>query len=143
MRAVEQTQVGGDVGNCFEAAIASILELPIDVLPAAEPGNDSDAWVAYVDELRDWLGERGLDLFGIDLSPAVRLRDFDVAPRGFWIAGIPTPAAGWNHALVCLGKTVVHDPYPRRMRAQPVPAYLSDPTVATVWIVLRRNPAAE
>lgn len=80
-------------GNCFEACIASILELPLSAVPDRAALVDADAWADRVsriraergeagvldltlpdeyelgeDALRRWLGDRGLHWLDLDLS---------------------------------------------------------------------------
>lgn len=92
---VRQTRYAVEtLGNCFEACIASILELPLSAVPDRAALVDHDAWADRVsriraekgergvldltlpdeydqgeDVLRRWLGDRGLHWLDLDLDP--------------------------------------------------------------------------
>lgn len=61
-------------GNCFNACIASILELPLREVAAIHPKFDGDYWGAW----EDWFAERGLFMNHRGLR--------DAPPRGYAIA---------------------------------------------------------
>jgi hypothetical protein len=88
-------------GDCMSAAIASILELPLDeVLDTAEiEGGPAEQWSA----IEFWLAERG---YVLDWrKPA----DF----TGLWTIGSgPSPRGDFYHAVVCYEGKVMHDPHP-------------------------------
>jgi hypothetical protein len=96
-------------GNCFNACIASIMELPLAQVAQIHP-KDKHYWGPW----RAWFAERGLCLENHPVK--------DMPPRGYSIAsGKSTrtyPAdhakAGEriSHACVAFDGIVVHDPYP-------------------------------
>lgn len=106
----DQTKFGSVQGDCYRAALASILEVPIDKLPA------DLGWRAMFrpKELRDLL--RGYDL---DVARIVWNRPEDFprpwpGPPGAWhLLGGPSPREGL-HATVGRDGMLVHDPHPDR-----------------------------
>lgn len=98
---VDQDRFGPGVGNCFSAAVASILELPLTDVPFFMTGDD---W--YVG-FQAWLLARGLVA---DYYPAYRER-----PDGYAIlSGLSPRYEGVYHSVVALDGVLVHDPHPSR-----------------------------
>lgn len=98
MKRVEQTRTGAD-GNCLNACIASILELPLDDVP--EFGDD------WLTELNDFLRSRGLSYKRIPID--------GVKPSGYGTIEGVSPRGGL-HACVALDGELVWDPHPISMR---------------------------
>lgn len=98
MKKVEQTRTGAD-GNCLNACIASILELPLDDVP--EFGDD------WLTELNDFLRSRGLSYRRIPVDGA--------KPSGYGTIEGVSPRGGL-HACVALDGELVWDPHPISMR---------------------------
>lgn len=103
--------VGNDgQGNCFNACIASILELPLREVARIHP-RDEPYWGAW----KSWLAGRGLALN--KHSPARPPKGYSIAsgrstrryPEGHAKAG-----ENIHHAVVCFDGEVVHDPFPAR-----------------------------
>jgi len=100
--------------GCFQAAVASVLELPLsDVPDFCAPGwNGRNWWGGFL----DWCKDRGL--FAIEF----RLREsepcFAELPDGaICILSGPSPR-GLNHSVVAITRSnrfeIVHDPHPSR-----------------------------
>lgn len=96
MKPVMQT-VFGENGNCMQACIASLLELPLEEVPH-------------------------FPIHGQFLALERYLRQFDIQPVGFPVAtirpygvyyiGTGMSKRGRRHAVVCKNLLVVHDPHP-------------------------------
>ena len=100
MRPVDQTAYGLHDGNCFNACVASILEVPI----AHVPRFSGTRWFA---QFSQWLADRQL--------AASFAKRGSYGPPGYSIAGGPSLRfAGRMHACVALDGIVVHDPHPSR-----------------------------
>lgn len=105
-------------GNCFNACIASILELPLREVAQIHPKFEGDYWGAW----EDWCAERGLFMTH---------RGTREPPRGYAIAngrsgriypeGHKSAGERIHHACVAFDGVVVHDPFP-------VPGEFSDVT---------------
>lgn len=97
MKPVMQTKFK-DNGNCFPAALASILEIPLEEVP--EPQHDNPRWLG---PYRRWLNKR----FGLSLEW------FEAADRrkpfGYSIASLET-GEEYGHAVVFFNGKPVHDP---------------------------------
>jgi hypothetical protein len=108
---VDQDRFGfpGDteLGNCFTACVASLLEMPLADVPlfVAE-----DEWWDY---FKRWLRERGWYPLMFETKP-----DASDAPEGLYIAGGQSPRRPDDpcalHAVIARGAKVVHDPHPSR-----------------------------
>jgi len=117
-----QTRFGGldkptnEQGNCFQACIASILEIPLkeafDCTPygPSEKGTpvEKDSW--YVD-FNKWLAERGLASIYLECSrvvPAV------TQILGYHLAEVKSTTLknGESHCVVIHNGNLVHDPNP-------------------------------
>ncbi|HEV8448563.1 MAG TPA: hypothetical protein VGQ44_17155 [Gemmatimonadaceae bacterium] len=111
MKPVTQTHVGvgNPRANCLMAAIASIVECPIDSLPDV-----------YDHE------QRGLDWFGVlrdalaphRLVPVIYDQNSKlfppIAPKGYHVACGTSPRQDEQHAVVALDGEIVFDPHPSR-----------------------------
>lgn len=108
MTPVDQTIVhdpeSGAIGNCMQAAIASILDLPLDDVPHfaqlyEDPKECGDALFAWLVERRILWLQLDLDQPLPDDMPCLMYGD---SPRGL------------PHLVVCVGSEMVHDPHPSR-----------------------------
>jgi len=103
---VDQTVFGYPDGNCMAAAVASVLELRLEVVPNMA----SPHWLAILTGF--------LEPFGIcPLSSAS-------PPPGYSVMCGDGPR-GHMHAVVALGDTIVHDPHPDRTGLLTAHHYLS------------------
>ena len=96
-------------GNCMNAVIASILEMPLRNVAQILPKDKGD-WTA---RWRVWLAEHGyrLSLFNKNNPPKgysiVSVYTDRVYPEGHLKAGIKI-----SHSCVAFNGIIVHDPYP-------------------------------
>ena len=105
MIGVHQTTFSVGTGNCFSAALASILELPIEEVPffMHEP---TDEWFA---RLLAWLKPRGLWALGMNVQEGEQFRWIDKA-AGYHILSGQSPFG--LHSVVAYGEEIVWDPAP-------------------------------
>jgi hypothetical protein len=100
VRPVDQTAYGFHDGNCFNACVASILEVSL----ADVPRFSGTRWFA---QFSRWLADR-------QMAATFTKHGVRVLP-GYSIAGGPSSRfAGRMHACVALDGIVVHDPHPSR-----------------------------
>lgn len=97
MTPVKQTKFSteSENGNCMAAALASVLDLPLDSVPAFE--EMQGVWKTV---FLEWLAERGL---------TVKTQTFP--PDGLAIATGPSER-GVHHAVVVNSGQFLHDPHP-------------------------------
>lgn len=105
MLGVYQDRFGKQEGNCQQAAVASIFELPLDAVPHFCEGHRDD----WQDGFDDWLAKRGLQLLTLD---AKACREFGFVPRGYHIIAGKSPRGDFQHAVVGKDGVMVHDPHP-------------------------------
>jgi hypothetical protein len=131
-------------GNCFQAAIASVLELDLDDVPEAPvktaptaTEGDQNAWEVYLGGIDRWLEPRGMGLFAIALAEKTRLSDLKdhAVPSGYWIMGITSLFPDNGHCLVARGREIVHDP-------EQNPLVGDDPEVDAIFAFFLRDPSA-
>lgn len=113
MTPVDQTKVhdpdNGVLGDCWRAAVASVMDLPLAEVPVLE--HESDPY----DALCRWACLRGFYLLGF--AP-------DNPPSGYSIAIGPSPRrTDCSHCCVALDGQVVHDPHPSRAGLPEIHAY--------------------
>jgi hypothetical protein len=90
-------------GNCQSAAMASLLELPLDQVidTASDDCRDGGFWVT----IAAWLAHRGLK--------SVTLEPGDISLQGAYSIGSgPSPRGRFWHAVVCKNGQMVWDPHP-------------------------------
>lgn len=132
---VWQTRQGVETfGNCLEACVASILDVPLATVPDRAADVDLDAWTETLnrarraggplgdvslpaevdaghDRLLAWLADRGLAWLEIEIGKRdgwwLALADeLDT----HWIANLSWAGLPWNHATVWRGSRCVHNP---------------------------------
>lgn len=88
-------------GNCMQAAVASLLHLPLDEVPHfAKSGDAETCWTLF----EDWLSSLGFEVW---LMPGNAL------PACPFLASGKT-SRGTSHMVVMQGSTLIHDPHPTR-----------------------------
>lgn len=108
-------------GNCTEAAVASILNLPLAAVPTFHVvgGESSQFWRNF----KEFLWERG---FYVQMMPG------NHCPNSLYLASGPSER-GCNHMVVMCDDFLVHDPHPSR-------AGLTH--VENVWFLLPIDPGS-
>jgi hypothetical protein len=90
-------------GNCQQAAMASILDLPLsDVIDTtSDEVRDNGFWPP----IYEWLADRGLKM--ISVAPK------DERLKGNYSIGVgPSPRGNFYHAVICKNGRMVFDPHP-------------------------------
>lgn len=116
MKPVNQTILhdpeNGLVGNCFQAAVASVLELPLELIPhfvKDHPGEGSEWWIAFL----EWLEPQGLYAvnYGTTYEDGTPLLDGTI--RGWHLMGGESPRDN-HHSVVGWNGKMIFDPHPSR-----------------------------
>lgn len=112
MKPVKQTKFGPVEGNCFNACIASLLEVDIDVIPDIPPGTD---WLTAKKKWDEWLLENySVYLLDVEFDDrTIRMADH---LQGYHIMSGTSPRAEYPdrtaHSVVGFEGRMVHDPHP-------------------------------
>ena len=133
MKPVDQTIFSGEsitiVGNCFQACVASLLELPIQSVPhfiqiGIDEGND------WFDVFDDWLNDR--NMFSVEICLKDKTNILAISSNQYCIVSGLSPR---NIMHSVIGKTskfrrdsgieLIHDPHPSR------DFFVEDPT----WVM--------
>lgn len=107
MITIFQTITTPGFGNCFEACVASLLELPLDAIPPLGCGDAGklQEFLKTFGLCPIWIRVSGLDSAWVGYSPDHGILT-GVSPRG----------VGRHHAVVArpsgYGFEIVHDPHP-------------------------------
>ena len=107
---VYQTKFGGvdapigERGNCWQAAVASILELPLQDVPDIQVYDDKMWWF---DKFREWLEQYGLGAIGLSTGGNITIQGYHLIE-----CKSTTLKNGELHVVVGLNEKVVHDPNP-------------------------------
>lgn len=107
----------GQYGDCQRAAIATVLQIPIDQVPHfGEGGPDSGA---FFERVRQFLQTKQLGLFSIPfqncpLEDILRMMDTNNPCVIYMLSGMSP--RGVNHVVVCKGGEIIHDPHPSNDR---------------------------
>lgn len=128
MKKIYQTIVDKGKGNCMQATIASILELPLKEVPNfieydGKPGTSSHH------ELNKFLNTKGYDYCYVnrnrhDSTDFLRkIAKFDGGINGFFYAVVPSQSfEGCGHAVVIdADLNIVHDPNPNQLAMKLTP----------------------
>ena len=103
---VYQTIYGDDPrpGNCAQAAVASLLELPLDAVPHFFEDCTEENYLSGWGRFDAFFEERGVYVNKREASPRS-------APSWIHLAGGPSPR-GIEHMVVADGFDIIHDPHP-------------------------------
>lgn len=94
-------------GNCLQAVIASLLDLPLDTVPHfVQDHVDTDGARNWWNTMIDYVRSHGWGLHGATLEthPGEHLMVSGPSPRG----------AGVHHVVIYRDRVMVHDPHPDR-----------------------------
>lgn len=91
-------------GNCWQAALASVLELPIDEVPHfVDLDERGGAEVDWWNDSIQWLHERGYSIHLFDKYP-----DTD----DYVLVSGKSPRGDFYHVVIYKDGKMVHDPHP-------------------------------
>jgi hypothetical protein len=121
----------GKYGDCLRACVASVLDVDYDAVPHFFETNADVS--TMTNGLRDYLATVGYAPFYVSYSGAVSRDDLlsmigENAPNATYILFVGL-AGGTDHAVVCQGGAVVHNP-----QWYPIP--IVGPPSSGDWIVL-------
>lgn len=109
MKPVEQTIFDDVTGNCLQAGVAAILEMPLADVPnfMEAPG---DGWADALDE---FLFVHGLRHLALDINDTTEVW-LQSLPGYYILAGssLYSNDPEVYHAVVAYGAEIVHDPHP-------------------------------
>lgn len=106
MKPVFQSTFGFPKGDCFSAVLASILEVPLEIVPRFCDHPDED-WTPLIN---DWLRPRGL--YYVVFQWNDYLNEIIVGNGGIYELSGRSPRGDHYHAVVGLGGLIIHDPHP-------------------------------
>lgn len=101
---ITQTRTGPD-GNCFSACLASILEVPLHVIP--EFALDEDL---FLDQIQEFLLPHGL--FYLQVAPDDPMLEHVFRTGETWHTIEGVSPRGGGHACVGLNGEISFDPHP-------------------------------
>ena len=120
MKPIDQTKLHNPpvIGNCMNAAFASILEIDIEDIPHFEDMDKYKWWP----RLLDWL--EGLGFYLLQWDEPIYLPCYFIANG--------TSPRGVEHSVVYKGEKMVHDPHPSRDGIE---------KIRSVWVLLPIDPS--
>lgn len=104
MKKVYQTLFADGEGNCFQAALASVLELDLEEVPHFCLNGGSE----WYDRLLEWL--RSFGLSAVHIQATTELLESANFEGCFYIVSGKSPR-GVEHSTVYRGKKCIHDPF--------------------------------
>ena len=127
MKVVDQRVLSNTIGDCFQACVASLLEIPYEDAFSV----NSDFEMGWLSAFSGWLKERGFEFQGCltiwngkeNCLTWKDLRDRSVGVKGCFIAWGMSPryTDGTTHAVIVDGNgKIIHDPHPTRQGVDPV-----------------------
>lgn len=133
MHKVEQTRTGGpdnpdgEHGNCLQAAIASILELPLEIAPDLSDFPD-DWW----DTLQEWAAILGY--YFLNFESSYTIEDLQGWLKGPAMVGVKSINGDYGHMIV-VSPEEVWNPSPNRDK------WGGSYEITDMWVLLPLNPA--
>lgn len=105
---VMQTKFGNEEGNCFAAAIASVLEVKLEDLPNLNSAQNKE----WFRDLWNFLVSHGFSYRG-DIHNEAKILAYDKGVNGYYVVNGKSPRGySRGHAVVYHKGKFVHDPYP-------------------------------
>jgi hypothetical protein len=103
--------------NCLSCCVATLFDCDYSEVPAGPAGDHTKLEELQVlEEFHAWVRSRGYRTRYVEIGRELFNR--------LWIGVSCDPRPGWDHTVVCRGRTLVHDP----SLGYPVPAgYMVDP----------------
>lgn len=117
MKEVDQTKTGKD-GNCFQACIASMLDLSLEEVPDFVNLYSADDWLP---ECSKWLRKIGLGIVAIGIEDSESRDIADLYYTGYYIGDLKQATRPWNHVVIMRKTDIVHDPMPDNKRTAGYP----------------------
>lgn len=115
----------GRYGNCTQASVASLLNLPLNEVPhfCVELPQGTDGGIEESRRINEWLRTRGLALFELCYAAdSLAAWEEDWRKRGIrfyhLLSGISP--RGFCHCTVGLNGRVIHDPHPAGGELKPL-----------------------
>lgn len=106
-------------GDCFRAAVASVMELPLDGVPHFMLFGDK-----WLDAFFMWMEERG---FSVSFTTDA----FDVPTDTFYLLTGKSPRGDFKHTVVARNSETLHDPHPMGGGVESF--------VHAIWVVRREH----
>lgn len=118
MKQIKQTKRGSN-GNCFQAVLASMLELDLDSVPDfcnLYPNNDGQ----WFRECNTWLNKMGLGFIGMSLEgKELAVIDENQAFKGHYIVDIKQAHLPYNHVVIMKNNKIIFDPMSKYQQCKP------------------------
>jgi hypothetical protein len=112
--------------NCQAAAIASIMEVPLEELPEIHPEEHTPE--SFDDEWNEWMERRGFFLASINFNSGMK-------PKGYTVGVVQSQNQEGLHAIVCFDGKPVYDPQELNER------FYTEEEVETHLLFVCMNPA--
>ena len=106
----------GERGNCWQAAVASILELPLEEVPDIQIYDEDMHWF---DQFREWLAQYGLGAIGLSTGGNITIQGYCLME-----CKSTTLKNGEMHVVVGLNQEMIHDPNPNATNLGEVVDYI-------------------
>lgn len=113
----------GIYGNCFGACIASLLEIPINEVPAWEDMGSDGSWA---DSYYSFLASQGFEADGMilvengNIDEAWEKLEPADGVNGYFIVGGTSSRCTRGHAVIFKDKSMIHDPHPSNAGIQTI-----------------------
>jgi hypothetical protein len=131
VKRVDQTRFGTPGGNCYQACIASILEVDLEDVPDFCNNNWEGDWA---NDLNQWLYPFGLFNLEVEFDKSEQSALKWMTDNCWCVAVVPSAdGGGASHAVVWHKGCVIHDPHPSRAHMHATPKMLE--------IFVARDPA--
>lgn len=97
------TEEGKVRGNCWQASISSILELPLEAVPHFVQFDEEVQGIDWWTYTVNWLWYRGYELFNLDRH---------IYTNEYYLVTGKSPRGDFYHVAVYLNGRLAHDPHP-------------------------------
>ena len=114
MHKIYQTDLSPTTGNCFQACVASILELPLDGVPHFMGDYSEENKNGWWNSFNEWLQSNHGMVSTNDVITDEHRESWTMFLRNrdcYALAGIECDN-GLHHAVVLKGSKIVHNPWP-------------------------------
>ena len=107
MKPVMQTIMAPPLGNCLQACLAALLEVPLGHVPNFSESK-AETWT---EEACHWAARHGFEF--LDFKRKAAGDSVSWFGAGYYIASGPSPRGDWQHSCIYHGTELAHDPHPQ------------------------------
>jgi len=138
MKKVYQTIIDPDKGNCLQAALASLFDLPLAKVEHLPPDANQ---LLYIMEFYKKYGYKAGVFSHFDIKTVQEVCEYDGGVNGYFKATVKSRTLEdvWHAVIIDMTGTVVHDPNPNGKCLGLGPEHIESIMITKPWYVDKKG----